>query len=89
MFFTELGLQTETQKELMLNFMNVAAILNNIDEITKIKKEIFRLIYPDIKSEDEKLLAEASRVFNGKDEIMRVTANVKKTVSIPSSFRKK
>lgn len=88
-FFIELGLQTEIQKELMLSFLQVSAIEGNQKGVVEIKKNVFKLLYPDIKSSEEKLFEEAAKVFGEKDQVVRIGTAGNPLKTIPANFRNK
>lgn len=88
-FFIELGLQVEIQKELMLNFLHVSVAQGNEKAVVEIKKDVFKLIYPDIKSSEEELFEQAAKAFSNKDEIIKMTTVGNPLKSIPANFRNK
>ena len=72
----------------MFNFLNVSAIQGNEKEIVDIKKHVFKLFYPDVKSAEENLFAEAAKAFGKEDEIVRMTTSGQTMKNIPTNFRK-
>lgn len=72
----------------MFNFLNISAIQDNQKEILEIKKHIFKLFYPDVKSAEENLFAEAAKAFGKEDEIVRMTTSGQTMKNIPTNFRK-
>lgn len=73
---------------MMFNFLNISAIQDNQKEILEIKKHIFKLFYPDVKSAEENLFAEAAKAFGKEDEIVRMTTSGQTMKNIPTNFRK-
>ena len=70
--FKERGIDIELMKELQLANMNAYASSNNIDGFNTAKKEMMKLIFPDMESAEEKLMRTAKEQLGRGKEIVKI-----------------
>lgn len=75
------GIKLEIQKEFMYNVLQSHCSLNDVKEANDIKKEIIKLIYPDLKDEEEELMNKAKESLTKFGDNLRVTVDTSKKIN--------
>lgn len=76
MYFKEEGIKIELKKEYLYHDMLASASCSNGDRIEEIRKDILKLIFPESKSQDEKLFESVQKLANTNDKI-RISVDTK------------
>lgn len=77
----EEGLKIEIQKELSFNIMQAQSALGNFKEAEEAKKSIIKLLYPDLKDEEEELMNKAKESLTKFGDNLRVTVDTSKKIN--------
>lgn len=76
----EKGIDLELTKELFYNSMLSYAALNNSEKVENIRKDLLKVLFPDVKSSDEKLMQEVKQFIPDDGRKFRVSADTKTTI---------
>lgn len=80
--FKEKGIELEIIKEMLYNNMQGYLAAKDFDTYNTTKKELAKLLFPDVETAEEKLMKTAKKVFTDKSTTLKIGKTTQQAVDL-------